>query len=36
MDCYAHVRPANLHAALDSLPPLAAPAEKPPGARRKA
>ena len=36
MDCYAHVRPANLHAALGSLPPLAAPAEKPPGARRKA
>jgi len=29
MDRYAHVRPANLHAALDRLTPLAAPDRKP-------
>ena len=38
MDRYAHVRPANLHAALDRLAPLAEPAPpvKPAASRRKA
>ena len=35
MDRYAHVRPANLHAALDRLPPLA-PAARPAAGREKA